>query len=250
MLFFKLSSYIKFRIKAKPLVGHGIHSPFVYHLATEVLRNAKNYKNELLPVIALKNELAKSKASISFKRKRNLNNRKFAKQHLNNNKYFGLLYTLANEFKPLNIIDIGSSFGLYPTAMALASPGSNIFSFEMNIKMAEIARTNYNKLGLKNINQKIEENLQFISDIKSSFLVSIGRNLTIDQTHNFIEQIFSQSSNGSIIVLDSIHISPEREKLWNVIKQSNTITISIDLYSAGLLFIRKGVTKQDFWISY
>ncbi len=257
MLFFKLSSYIKFCIKAKPLVGHGIHSQFVYHLATDILRDAKNYKIKLLPVIALKNDLAKSKASISIssdelfiKNKQNLNIRKIVKKYLNNNKYFELLYTLANEFKPLNIIETGSSFGLYAATMALASPSSKIISFEMNIIMAEISRMNYNKLELKNISQKIEENLQFISDIKSPFLVSIGRNCNINQTRNFLTQLIENSSYGSIIVLDSIHISPERVKLWNVIKQNNTITISIVLYSAGLLFMRKGVTKQDFWIRY
>jgi hypothetical protein len=257
MIFFKLSAYIQFRIKAKPLIGHGIHSPFVYHLATDTLRNAKNYKIELLPVIALKNELAKSKASIPIssdelfvKNKQNLNIRKIVKKHLNNKKYFQLLYALVNEFKPLNIIETGSSFGLYAATMALASHGSKIISFEMNIKMAEIARTNYNKLGINNINQQYEVFPKILYEIKSPFLLTIGRNLTIDQTHNFIEQIFSQLSNGCIIILGSIHISPEREKLWNIIKQNNNVTISIDLYSAGLLFMREGTTKQDFWIRY
>ncbi len=54
--------------------------------------------------------------------------------------------------------------------------------------------------------------------------------------------------NDSIILIDSIHENSGKEADWNELIQSPEITVSIDMFYCGAIFIRKEQVKQHFII--
>jgi hypothetical protein len=56
--------------------------------------------------------------------------------------------------------------------------------------------------------------------------------------------------NNSIFVFDDIHWSQSMEDAWNYIKNHPEVTATIDLFSTGIVFFRKELTKQDFVLKF
>lgn len=54
--------------------------------------------------------------------------------------------------------------------------------------------------------------------------------------------------NDSVVLVDQIHQNPQRKQAWEALIQSPSITVSIDMYHLGALFIRKEQAKEHFTI--
>lgn len=247
--------------KAKPLAGHGIHSPFVFHLASEILQNAGKAKVELLPVTELRKVLATDNRKVNIvnlgarheKRKQKTVKQVFS-QSVSRQKYIELLFVVVKEFQPAQIIELGTSLGVATAAMALARSNSKIITVEGCHEIASVAGENFSKLSITNIRQEIapfDEALpKILSKMTSPFFAFMDGNHRYEATIKYFDQIIEKANVGSVIVLDDIHWSKDMEKAWNEIRKNKKVSISIDLYQMGLIFLREGAEKQDFWIRY
>jgi len=54
--------------------------------------------------------------------------------------------------------------------------------------------------------------------------------------------------NDSMVLIDSIHEDPESKLEWKNLIESPNITVSIDLFHCGALFVRKEQAKEHFTI--
>ena len=54
--------------------------------------------------------------------------------------------------------------------------------------------------------------------------------------------------NDSMILIDSIHLDSKKEADWNKLIGLPDITVSIDMFYCGAIFIRREQVKQDFTI--
>ena len=54
--------------------------------------------------------------------------------------------------------------------------------------------------------------------------------------------------NDSMILIDSIHLDSKKEADWNKLVGLSDITVSIDMFYCGAIFIRREQVKQDFTI--
>lgn len=52
--------------------------------------------------------------------------------------------------------------------------------------------------------------------------------------------------NDSMILIDGIHASPPNLQLWNSLIALPQISVSVDLYHCGILFIRREQQKEHF----
>ncbi len=55
--------------------------------------------------------------------------------------------------------------------------------------------------------------------------------------------------NNSVFVFENIHCSKEMEQLWEKIKQTEKIRVSIDSFHFGFVFFRKEQAKEDFVVN-
>jgi hypothetical protein len=63
-----------------------------------------------------------------------------------------------------------------------------------------------------------------------------------------LEQVLSNSSSRTVCVVDKIHSSPETEAAWQLIQDDPRITVTVDTYHLGLVFLRPGQAKQHFTV--
>jgi predicted O-methyltransferase YrrM len=143
--------------------------------------------------------------------------------------------------------------GISTAAMSLSTL-SKIFTIEGSSELALVAKDNFKKLGLNNIEQYIgpfEEHLpNLFSKIKLPFFAFIDGNHRYESTLKYFEMISNKADNQSIVVIDDIHWSEEMEKAWDEICKNPKVAISIDLYRMGIVFFNEGLPQQRFNLLY
>ena len=131
----------------------------------------------------------------------------------------------------------------------------SIFSFEGDRNIAAIAQRQFDILGISNIQSVIgsfEEILPtFIEDAEKIDLFFLDGNHRKQPTLDYFEMLLPLANDYSIFIFDDIHWSEEMESAWEEIKKDDRVTLTIDLFFIGLVFLRKEfLIKQDFVIKY
>ncbi len=260
MLFYVLN-YLYFYLKAGN--QHAIHSPFVYKLYTLVVQSKKEYYafSELeklrQSLIADPRELEVTDFGAGSKYANNTNSNKksisqIARRSAIPTKKARLLFNLVEYFKPKVILELGTSLGISTLFMALATDKSNtqIITFEGCQQIAKKAKQNFEQLDQKNIEiiiGNIDTTLpKNISSLPSLDFVFLDANHRYEPTIKYFNCILEKCHDNTLIILDDIHWSKGMKKAWQEIIKNEKITVSIDLFHFGLVFLRKEQPKQHF----
>lgn len=252
-------SYIRHLLKANTL--HGTHSPFVYKFLENVVykksthtlfEKIEHLRNELLHqhnTIEISDFGAGSK--IYKTNKRSISN--IAQTSVKSKKYCELLYRISEWHKPDNVLELGTSLGISTAYLSLAS--KNVITIEGCKNIAEIANQNFKKLQIKNI-QLINNQFDYCLNIELEKIKNQKNLYYIDGNHKknatikYFETILQYATEIDILILDDIHWSIEMEEAWKYICQHKNITITIDLFWLGIVFLHKTQAKENFIIRY
>jgi len=169
-------------------------------------------------------------------------------------RYGRLLFRLVEYFKPQSIIEIGTSVGLSTLYMALANPTANVCTIEGCTTKAEKAAINFSTMQVLNIEHHIGRFDLVLPDLvkqtgKLDFAFIDG-NHTFDATIENFKTMLTIANNDTVFVFDDIHWSADMQKAWNKISDHDGVTVSIDLYRFGLVFLKKELSKQKFVIRF
>jgi predicted O-methyltransferase YrrM len=256
--------YIKYWLQSNNGKGHGIHSPFVFEFVEKVLNT--QYQNATTNAIEkLRLQLKQNHSTIQIEdfgagsRVIKQNKRSIAtiaKSSLKPSKYSNLLARMVNFYEPTTIVELGTSLGVTTAYMAAANPIAVVYTIEGSPAIAAIAKQNFSRLGLKNI-QSIVGNFD---KILPELLPTIPGNIDfafIDGNHRlqptlaYFNTLLQYANENTIIILDDIHWSEEMEQAWLYVQQHTTVTATIDLFFIGIVVFRKSFkTKQHFIIRY
>ena len=223
-----LRAYLQFRRQA--VDAHGIHSPFVYQLYTEVLHpNPMQGENappsRLYPVIHAKRQQALRDASPvpAFdlgagsqhpSHKQTVGG--IAKNAPKPTRQAQLLARLVNHFKPAQILELGTSLGFTTAYLAAAHPTARITTIEGNPHIAALAQSLFEQLSIANITLEIgniDQRLpQYLQQLPSAVdFVFFDGNHRLRPTMNYFEQCLLHANSSSVFVFDDIHWSPEMQ---------------------------------------
>lgn len=258
MLFYALK-YLFFYLKADD--KHAVHSPFVYHLYTLAIQAEKEYY-AFSELEKLRQELISDRTQLEItdfgagsKVNKNFTQRsvaQIARHSASTSKKAQLLFRLVHYFQPKTILELGTSLGVSTLFMALASDSSNtqIITFEGCPQIAEKAKENFEELEQENIEiiiGNIDKTLQkTLPSLPKLDFVFLDANHRYEPTLNYFNQILEKCHNDTIIILDDIHWSEGMEKAWKEIIQNEKVTVSIDLFHVGIIFLRQEQPKQHF----
>ncbi len=262
MIFLKPLRYIEYILFSRHRRGHGIHSPFAFDLVTRVFRN-KTDKIVVLTIESLR------KKNLSDPRKINVSDlgagslrmktsirkvSEIARYSAIPGKYGRLLSNLSAEFGNTSVIELGTSLGISTMYLAAGSPGKVVYTIEGCPETSSVADENFRNGGFSNItlmNGSFDEMLQVLKqqNIKPG-LVFIDGNHKKEPTCNYYRIIKEMSDNQVVIVIDDIHYSKGMEDAWNAIRNDVDVTLSVDLFRFGLIFLRKGLIPQSYTIWY
>jgi predicted O-methyltransferase YrrM len=255
--------YFKYRTFSSNGKGHGIHSPFVFEFITNVL-NDKRVFDCFRYVESLREELKSNTVEINVPdfgagSRMQLNNKRkisaIANSSLKPKKYSQLLFRIVHYYKPLSVLEIGTSLGITTSYLSFANPKADIITMEGAPEVASIAHANFERLNLSNIKiieGNFDETLPIaISQLSTLNFVFIDGNHRKEPTLNYFNQLVNLSTQSSIFIFDDIHWSKEMEDAWNEIKQHPLITLSIDLFFIGIVFFRtEQKVKEHFIIRF
>jgi len=255
--------YLRYWIIASNGKGHGIHSPFVYDFVQNVLNDKNEYacykkiepvRNGLLQdqTIIEVDDFGAGSAVIK-KNTRAVN--RIAASSLKPRKYAQLLFRMVNYYKPQNIVELGTSFGITTAYLASGNKAANVFTLEGASAIAGIAKQNFTKLHLANIRLlfgSFEETLpSLFSAVKNIDFVFIDGNHRKEPTLAYFNQLISYSTTSAIFIFDDIHWSKEMEDAWEHIKHHPAVTLTIDLFFIGIVCINSNIkTRQHFVIRF
>lgn len=255
--------YLHYYITASNGKGHGTHSPFVFNFIKFVLNDRKTYpfyeKAELLRNKLLSNtgEIAVQDfgagSTIIKTNKRRICD--IAASSLKPKKYSRLLFRMVNYYNIRHVLELGTSFGITTVYLGSVKHERVVTTMEGAENIAAIAKANFNELHLHNI-QLITGDFEntlpdFLKKQHTLDFVFADGNHRKEPTIRYFEQILTRSHADTIIVFDDIHWSREMEEAWNKIKNHEKVTLTIDLFFIGIVFLKKDFKeKQHFTIRF
>lgn len=247
-------SYLYYRLNAKNL--HGVHSPFFYALNREVLRK-KNYPF-VEKVEELRDELKKNHQKIDLvdlgagSRVNKSNSRKIseiARVSSGSKKDLAILHNLAVWIEAESVLELGTNLGLASIALSKARSVKKVVSIEGDPTLAAIAVKNLEKFDLNTevIQGSFEENIDLaLKKLKKIDLAYLDGNHQKEPTLDYFNHIKEYSHNDTVIVIGDIHWSEEMEEAWEVIKSDQAVAATADIFSMGIVFFKKELSKEHF----
>ena len=247
-------SYLIFLWKSKSI--YAIHSPFLFSLIDH-LKKAKpfsHFQNIETERKKLRNDRREIKGidfgagSRQAKMKRVCD---IARHSLKPKKQAQLLYHIADHFEAENILELGTSLGI-SSAYLTTNGKANVLSLEGNEAIAKEAAQVFSNLGISKIKiiiGNIDETLgEALREMSSPDLVFLDANHRREPCLRYYNSILNAAHQEMIVILDDIHWSTEMEEAWEEIIKDERVSVSVDLFHFGLVFLHKGMTKQDFVI--
>jgi predicted O-methyltransferase YrrM len=241
---------------------HGVHSPFVFDLLIGTIYNRRDYyaykKIEQLRAHALESKQQVNCIDLGagslVQNKQSKLVKQIAASAVKPQAFSQLLFRLVNHFQPGTVLELGTSLGISTAYMAAANSKTKVVSIEGCPEIATIAKQNFQRLGLKNIEQVIgnfDDVLpQVLSKIEKLDFVFIDGNHRKEPTLAYFKQCLDRSHSESVFVIDDIYWSAEMKQAWQEIKDNPQVTVTIDLFFMGIVFFRKEQVKQHFVIAY
>ena len=255
----RVKQYAKHLSKAKN--RHGIHSPFVYQLLDDVVYDKSRFK-EYEKVDSIRKELLNRTDEIEITdlgagSTVNPSNRRkvadIAKNSAKGGKWGELLFRLAKHFQPKTMIELGTSLGIGSLYQALGNPNGNLTTFEGCPKTATVAQKQFAKANVSPtvIEGNFDDTLQpFLDSIEKLDWAFIDGNHQKEPTLQYFNQCIEKCHNDSVLLFDDIYWSKGMAEAWQNIKADERVTVTLDLFQVGIVFLRKQQPKQDFIIRY
>jgi len=241
---------------------HGVHSPFVYRLIAEVLRKDE-LRPEFVAIEALREELLQNDEKIRVHdlgagstklKKPDRRISSIARTALKSPKEARLLNRLAQFSSGSTVLELGTSFGISTLYMSRALPDAKVFTIEGCPKTACIARSNFQQSTASNITSVVgdfrTELPKVLDQIDKLDLVFIDGHHAQEPTLTYFEQCLAKAHNDTLFVFYDIHWSSGMEAAWEHIKAHEQVTVSIDLFDLGLVFLRSGQAREHFKLHY
>ncbi|MFP4023275.1 MAG: O-methyltransferase [Thiohalospira sp.] len=268
-------NFLKYWIFAKHAKGHGIHSPFIFDLITNVFNNKKvnddlkqiyhlhkKYMHSTEPLIFDEMGAGSHKKAITNLKSTNNRDSQIISTTIGKNirnssvskKYGGLIYRLVKYFNPENILEIGTSLGISTMYIAKGAPKSTIITIEGVKVKIQIAQELTKVLKINNINF-LNGNFntvlpEVLKKINTLDFVFFDGNHNQQATLKYFDICLAKAHNNSVFVFDDIHWSADMEKAWDKIKKHKKVSVSIDLFRMGIIFFRKEITKGHYKVKF
>lgn len=243
---------------------HSVHSPFVYTLVDKVFKDRSEnkafdviskvrfkllHKTQVIEITDFGAGANQEDYSHRFERVSTL-----ARNSSVSSKYGRLLFRLVEYFRPQTIIELGTSLGISTLYLAMANPVAKVYTIDGCSTRSEQATTSFNALKLSNIEQSIGRFDLVLPDVvkqagKVDFAFVDGNHTYVATMANF-EILLSIAHNDTVFVFDDIHWSAEMQKAWIKIADHERVTVSIDLFRFGIVFLKKELSKQKFVIRF
>jgi predicted O-methyltransferase YrrM len=237
-----------------------LHSPFVFRLYNSCIARKSSPQNtsdiQQLRAKLKRNSTRITQTDFGARSQQQPSRTKpisfFAKQHAKSTRINEILYSLVKEYQYNTCIELGTSLGLSASYIGKALPASgHLHSIEGAEQIAALAKQHISLLHLQNhvtiYNGTFDEILPGILNQHNTIdFAFIDGNHTYEATMRYFNLLIDKMHNNSVLVFDDIYWSKDMTKAWEQIKNHPKVTVTVDLFYVGLVYIRYEQVKQHF----
>jgi len=253
-----IKATVRHHFKASYWRGHGVHSPFVYHLVRHIITTRKVDRELRASTRAYRASLVSDKTMIDVSdcgvgcTKTSVRSvSRIAQRASVAEKYGLLLARLVEEYKPQTIVELGTSLGISTQYMARKiGEGGRVITIEGSKACADIATKRLSEAGLDNVDVRVgsfdDTYAGVLDEISEADFVFVDGNHTYEATKRYFEMTAKKATSKTIIVFDDIHWSPGMSKAWDEISSDQRVMTSMDLLHMGIVFFRTGCQKESY----
>lgn len=246
-----------FRHFANANTYHRIHSPFVFELIDHTLEDQRSYysfagiedlRKALLNDESLLQVEDHGAGSTSKSAGAERSVASIARTAVSPAYQCQILFKIAHHLKPKSILELGTSLGISAAYLAQSNSNAVVKSIEGSPEIAAIAKSNFKKLGIKNIDLyegRFDDHLiSILDEFKVVDMVYLDGNHQYQASLDYFHLILPYCSEKSVLIFDDIYWSDGMTDAWEEIKSHDQVTQSIDLYYFGLVFFNKDFKEK------
>lgn len=227
-----------------------IHSPFVFSLIEEVIEdhriyydfNALNRLRMLLERDHSTLQVSDLGAGSRIDKTASRSISSITKNAVSPTWQCELLFRLVHHLQAKNRLELGTSLGISSLYQYIPLRKAPFYTLEGCPNIAKVATANFKKLKATSIRQLIGDFNQTLpkalQEMKRLDYVFIDGNHQMEPTLSYFETCLKYSHNDTVFVFDDIYWSDEMQDAWETIKAHSKVTLSIDLFFMGIVFLR------------
>ena len=235
---------------------HSLQSPFVYEVYKNVIDKRKRVSAD--PQIEKIREKFKSSlnvievndlvswSSIEYSEYRNVTD--IASYGVTEKKYSQIMLGLIQYMNFKNVIELGTSLGI--NTLYLSKPDqTQVTTFEGSTSLVNIATELLNDQR-KNV-QVVEGNIdtslpKFLETSPPIDLAFLDANHSYNPTLKYFDLLLGKSHDETCFIFDDIHLSREMNEAWKHIRGHYQVTLTLDLFQIGMVFINPEIRKRHY----
>ena len=228
--------------------GFGVHSPFVFDLITNVIGDTFAYYSYKDISLIRKKLLNKNK--LVFCQGKQITVKKAIQQYGISTKEGEFLFRLTNRYKPRKIVAFGSSLGLIPLYLSRYDSTVQCVTMESEPDFAKTAQ----RLLKKETNQSHQIRTGSYRELASKITEKItsidcivfDKNIEISDIEAIFNHFQPYIHAKTFLVLADIRSSIEKKRFWKQMCRHPRVTVAVDLYHMGLLFVDPRLHKRVY----
>lgn len=239
--------------------GFGVHSPFVYNLITKVIEERCPYYS-FYDIELIRKQLLFENKQITYpdrQQKGRLRSRtigQIVEREAISPKHGALLFRLAHYFKSKHILQFGPSMGLSTLYLTSYAPDLKCIALESIPEFAAIARIAFDKAARNPVDLRVGGYKGLLpaalKDMEQLDFVFFN---TLYEQQNAIwlfEECLKQVHNETVFVFEGINASRKLREFWQHVCRHPEVTVTIDLYSMGIVFFNQRLHKRDYIVYF
>lgn len=251
----RIWSYILHQITAWNTHGEGIHSPYLFQIVENVIYDRNAYY--LFPLIEkqrqvlLKNEQTIFVTDFGTKSSEERSIKRIARNALETERIDQILFKMVNFTHAESILELGTCLGISSAYLAGGNTRGHVTTFEGSSEFIKIAKSNWQKLGVKNLTTiigDIDTTLpKWLSTNNQTIdFVFLDANHTKEATQRYVNWLLPQMNKKSILVIDDIYHSTQMTQAWQWIKNLPQVTSTMDLFHIGIAFFDPDFLRKNY----
>ncbi len=241
---------------------HSLHAPFVYQFYCDVIKSDDSHSSfEAIEMLRhtlltrddrIRMQDMGAASHVSSQPQRSL--KSIARYSLSSPKFSRLLYRIASFQQSAYTVELGTSLGINTLYLSSARPTAQVYTLEGVSDIANRAEEvfrGHRHANIQLIRGNIDQTLpELLAQLPRADLVYLDANHRYEPTVRYFEQLITKTHHNSIIVIDDIYWSDEMRQAWLYIKQHPSVTLSIDVFDAGIVFFRPFSVRQDYTLRF
>lgn len=247
---YRFKKKIGYLLQSRHMGGHGIHSPSLFRLITEVIENKGSFTAYPLLLAAGENvgNMLKTMDDDSFSQMYEVakggKEGTVAELYLLPARFDRLLFRLVNEYRPASIAFYGATFGVTLMALALADRRIRLDAQVENGHFRSFCNRLTEVYEVANVHLKAWGSIDFAEFVTVQYPANPA------YCRNILLQVLKNQDFKGVVVLCGIHHSAAMEQVWQDIKKDDRVRVSLDLFEVGIYICKEGLQKEDFVLRF